>query len=135
MPDPLAALESSRTSLFRQIAQIQDMRPGSISIVFRRCGKPSCHCAQPGDPGHGPNFQLTSKKDGKTITETLSSRAALDKAEQEVAAFRKFEKLSQSLIEVNQKICQLRPVEGKATPWTAEEKKRLTQSIRKWRAK
>ena len=135
MPDQLASLESSRTSLLRQIAQLQDMRPGSIAVVFRRCGKPTCHCAQPRDPGHGPHFQLTSKTDGKTVTQSLASRAALDKAEQEVAEFRNFEKLSQSLIEVNQKICQLRPVEGKVTPWTAEEKKRLTQSIRKWRAK
>ena len=135
MPDQLAALESSRTSLLRQIAHIQDMRPGSINVVFRRCGKSSCHCAHPSDPGHGPHFQLTPKKDGKTLTQTLSSRAALDKAEQEVAEFRNFEKLSQSLVEVNQKICQLRPVEGKATPWTSEEKKRLTQSTRKWRAK
>jgi hypothetical protein len=135
MPDQLASLESSRASLLRQITQLQDMRPGSIAVVFRRCGKPTCHCAQPRDPGHGPHFQLTSKTDGKTVTQSLASRAALDKAEQEVAEFRNFEKLSQSLIEVNQKICQLRPVEGKVTPWTTEEKKRLTQSIRKWRAK
>ncbi len=135
MSDQLASLESSRTSLLRQIAHLQDMRPGSIAVVFRRCGKSTCHCAQPRDPGHGPHFQLTSKTSGKTVTQSLASRAALDKAEQEVAEFRNFEKLSQSLIEVNQKICQLRPVEGEVAPWTTEEKKRLTQSIRKWRAK
>src|SRR5260221_849315 len=134
MSDQLDSLESSRTSLLRQIVHLQDMRPGSIAVVFRRCGKSACHCAQPRDPGHGPHFQLTSKTSGKTVTQSLASRAALDKAEQEVAEFRNFEKLSQSLIEVNQKICQLRPVEGKVTPWTTEEKKRLTQSIRKWRA-
>jgi len=55
--------------------------------------------------------------------------------EQEIAEFRNFEKLSQSLIEVNQKICQLRPVEEPATPWTAQEKKRLTQSIRRFHAR
>jgi hypothetical protein len=132
---PLASLESSRTSILRQIAQLQDMRPGSVSVVFRRCGKPTCHCAQPKDPGHGPHFQLTSKRDGKTLTQALPSRTALDKAEQQVAEFRNFEKLSQSLIEVNQKICQLRPMEDQPTPWTTEEKKRLMQSRRKWRAK
>ena len=52
MLDPLASLESSRSALLRQIGQLQDMRPGSIGVVFRRCGKPTCHCAKAKDPGH-----------------------------------------------------------------------------------
>jgi hypothetical protein len=135
MPDQLSALESSRSSLLRQISQLHDMRPGSVSTVFRRCGKPSCHCAQPKDQGHGPHFQITSKIDGKTVTQMLSSLAAVNKAEQEIAEFRNFEKLSQSLIEVNRKVCELRPVENADTPWTSEEKKRLMQSIRKLHAR
>jgi hypothetical protein len=111
------------------------MRPGSVTAAFRRCGKPSCHCARPKDPGHGPHFQITFKKDGKTVTQSLPSRAALQKAEQEVNEFRNFEKLSQALVEVNQKICRLRPVPESPQPWSAEEKKRLTQSILKSRAK
>jgi hypothetical protein len=135
MLNDIHALESSRASLVRALAQLQDMRPGSVSAVFRRCGKPGCHCARPKDPGHGPHFQFTYKRDGKTVTESLPSREALRKAEQEIAEFRNFEQLSQTLIEVNQRICQLRPVESAAEPWTAEEKKRLLQSIRKLRGK
>jgi len=135
MPNSLPALESSRASLLRQIAQLGDMRPGSVTTVFRRCGKPTCHCARPNDPGHGPHFQLTSKQEGKTVTQSLSHAAAVKKVEQEIAEFRHFEKLSHSLIEVNQKICQLRPVAELATPWTAEEKKRLMQSIKKSHAR
>ena len=131
MPPSLSALEASRTSLLHQISQLGDMRPGSIATVFRSCGKPTCHCAQPDDPGHGPHFQLTSKQEGKTVTQSLASVAAVKKVEQEIAEFRNFEKLSQSLITVNQKICQLRPVEASATPWTPEEKKRWMQFIRR----
>lgn len=132
MPIPLSALESSRASLLHQISQLGDMRPGSITTVFRRCGKPTCHCAQPGDPGHGPHFQLTCKQQGKTLTQCLSNPAAVKKVEQEIAEFRNFEKLSQSLLAVNQQICQLRPVEEPDAPWTTEEKKRLMRSIKKW---
>jgi amino acid transporter len=35
------------------------VRPGSITAVVRRCGKPSRHCAKPNDPGHDPQFRLT----------------------------------------------------------------------------
>ena len=133
MLNDLASLESSRTTLLRQIAQLRDLRPGSVGGVFRRCGKPTCHCARPKDPGHGPHFQFTYKKDGKTFTETLSSPAAVDKAKQEVAEFRRFEQLSGSFVEVNQKICQSRPIQPEQGAWTAEEKKRLLQSIRRLR--
>jgi hypothetical protein len=65
----------------------------------------------------------------------LSHAVAVKKVEQEIAAFRDFEKLSQALIEVNQKICQTRAVEKPALPWTPEEKKRLMQSIKRLRAR
>jgi hypothetical protein len=135
MSNSLPALESSRASLLRQIAQLGDMRPGSVTPVFRRCGKPTCHCVQPNDPGHGPHFQLTFKQEGKTVTQSLSNLAAVKKVEQEIAGFRHFEKLSQSLIQVNQEICQLRPVAEPATAWTEQEKKRLMQSIKKLHAR
>ncbi len=135
MPDDIPSLEASRASLLRRFAQLQDMRPGSVGAVFRRCGKPNCHCARPKDPGHGPHFQLTYKKEGKTVTESLPNRNAWQKAEQEVAEFRNFERLSQALTEVNQKICRLRPTPTAVEPWSAEEKKRLLQSIRRLRRK
>ncbi len=136
MPQSLAALEKDRSEVVHQITQLGDFRPGSIRGVMGRCSKPNCHCAQASDPGHGPNFRLTAKVDGKTVAETLSSAAALRKAQREVDAFRYFQRLSADLIAVNEKICRLRPVEEEAAgTWTAEEKKRLLQSIRKWRGK
>jgi hypothetical protein len=135
LADNVPSLEASRASLLHRFAELQDMRPGSVSAVFRRCGKPNCHCARPKDPGHGPHFQFTYKKDGKTITESLPTRQALRKAEQEIAEFRNFEQLSRELIEVNQKICRLRLPTTAAEPWSAEEKKRLLPSIRRWRTR
>jgi hypothetical protein len=43
--------------------------------------------------------------------------------------------LSAELIALNEQICRLRPVEPDATGWTAQEKKRVLQFIRKSRAK
>ena len=99
-----------------------------------RCSKSNCHCAQPGDPGHGPHFRLTRKVKGKTVAETLANPAALRKAQREVAEFRKFQQLSAQLVEVNEAICQQRPVEVEGDLSSAE-KKRQMQSIRKSRKK
>ena len=90
--------------------------------------------ARPGHPGHGPNFRLTRKVEGKTVSETFSSPAALRKARREVAEFHQFQALSQTLLEVNEKICQLRPVEGEEE-LSAQEKKRRKRSTGKSRGK
>jgi hypothetical protein len=72
---------------------------------------------------------------GKTVTETFPNPAALRKAQEEVAEFHRFQKLGEELVAINEKICQLRPVEQERGGWTAQEKKRLRQSIKKWRGK
>jgi hypothetical protein len=69
------------------------------------------------------------------VTETFPNPAALRKAQQEVAEFHRFQQLSADLVSVNQEICELRPVERQRGGWTEQEKKRLLQSIRRWRGK
>ena len=133
MPQSIPELEQQRSRLVAQLSQLGDLRPGSVTGIVRRCGKPTCHCAQPEDPGHGPTLRLTYKDQGKTISEALPSPASVRKAEREIAEFRKFQELSRSFLDVNEKICRLRPVAEE--PLSEQEKKRRTPSNRKSRAK
>ena len=135
MPDVLATLEADRTQLLEEFLHLGDLRHGSITATVRKCGKPSCHCAKPNDPGHDPLFRLTRKVGGKTVTESFPNPAALRKAQQEVSEFRRLQRLNDELIRINEKICALRPVEPQRGGWTEQEKKRLLQSIRRWRGK
>ena len=122
MPDPLSAVVDDRSTLLQQISELGDFQPGSITSASRSCGSPNCHCAKPNDPGHGPHAQLTQKIEGKTVTQNLPSQAAVHKAEKEIAEFRKFQTLTGELVDVNRKICRLRPIEQIES--TAQEKKR-----------
>jgi len=72
---------------------------------------------------------LTRKVEGKTVTETFSSSAALAKAQREVAEYHHFRELSGQLLEVNEKICGLRPIEEPGL--TDQEKKRQKRSGKK----
>jgi hypothetical protein len=135
MPTSLAALESDRSQLLQEFLGLGDLRPGSIGAVVRRCGKPTCHCAKPNDPGHDPQFRLTRRVAGKTVTESFPTPAALRKAQQEVAEFHRFQQLSETLIALNEQICALRPSVPDAGGWTPQEKKRLLHSIRRLRGK
>lgn len=133
MSESLAELEGRRANVQAQIAQLGDMRSGSITGTGGHCGYANCHCHRAGDPGHGPYKRLTRKVNGKTVTETFSSPASLAKAQREVAEYHRFRELSGQFLEVNERICGLRPVEEEAP--TAQEKKRRKRSARKWGGK
>jgi hypothetical protein len=130
MPETLPELETQRAQVLQKMAGLGDFRRGSITSITGRCGKARCRCHQPGQPGHGPNFRLTRKEQGKTISETFSSPAALRKAQREVAEFHRFQALARRLVEVNEKVCRLRPVEGEEK-WSEQEKKRPKRSTGK----
>jgi hypothetical protein len=132
LPESLDALEQQRSGVLTQILELGDFRSRSITAINVRCGKSNCRCHQPNQPGHGPNFRLTRKVDGKTLSETFSSAPELRKAQREVEAFHRFRQLSQELPEVNEVICRARPAEDTLAP---QEKKRPKRSIRKSRAK
>ncbi len=123
MPPTLSQLEQEKRDLLRTFSQLGDLRPGSITGIVRRCGKPTCHCAQPDDPGHGPNLRLTYKAQGKTISEALPTPIAVRKAEREIAV-RKFQQLSHAFVQVNEQLCRARPVEETLTPQEKKQRKR-----------
>jgi hypothetical protein len=104
----LTDLELRRSELCKEIYTLGDFRAGSIGAIVRRCGKTGCRCSQPGDPGHGPNIRLTYKRNGKTYSESLNTELERNKAEREIAEFRKFQGLCRDLIDVNIEICRLR---------------------------
>jgi hypothetical protein len=133
MPDSLTELEGRRASIQSQIAQLGDMRAGSISTTGGTCGNPNCHCHRAADPGHGPYYRVTRKVGGKTVTETMSSPASLAKARREVDEYHRFRELGGQLLNVNEEICELRPVEENLL--STQEKKRRKRSVVKSRAK
>ena len=130
MSQSLADLEAARAKLLQQFLTLGDFRPGTVSATPRRCGRPTCHCAQPGDPGH-PQFRLLRKVKGKSVAESFATPLEFRKAAQEVAEFHRFQDLSADLTALNEQICRLRLSEPDPAGWTEAEKKRLLLFIKK----
>ena len=111
MPETLEALERHRTKLYEQLQVVGDFRPGTISVNFRKCGKNNCACAGKGHPGHGPQYLWNTTQRGQSRAQNLRMGPALEKVRKELAAHKIFLGLCQQLVEVNEKICRLRPVQ------------------------
>ena len=130
MPHSLAELEAARSKLLQQFLTLGDFRPGTVSAIPRRCGRPTCHCARPDGAGH-PQFRLLRKVKGKSVAESFATPSAFRKAAQEVAEFHRLQDLTAELTAVNEQICRCRPAEPNPAGWTEAEKKRLLLFITK----
>ena len=108
MPDArISTLERRRAHLLGQLASIGEMRAGSLTARFRRCGTRGCRCAQPGDPGHGPVLSLTRQRNGKTVTRIIPAHAEAE-TRARIAEHRRFRRLSKELVEVSTALCEAR---------------------------
>ena len=73
---PLAArLRQRKFQLLRRFSFPENLLPGSLTQSSTRCGKPTCHCANPKDPGH-PCWTLTFINQGRRRVERIPKQWA-----------------------------------------------------------
>ena len=114
MADPtVSEMVVQRDSIKAQIAGLGDLRPGSLKDRFRKCGKPNCRCAKPGEAGHGPSWSLTHGDKGKTVTFVIPADWVPQTLAQ-IAECQRLRHLTQDLIDVSEKICDARVSHHKA---------------------
>lgn len=104
----LAGLEAERARLYAELSGVGDFRKGTLSAVFRKCGKPNCRCARPGERGHGPQWNWARWQGGKTVTTHPRPGPELDKAQREAGEWERFRLLAGQLEAVNEAICDAR---------------------------
>lgn len=94
------------------LADMGEMRPGSISKQYNVCGNPKCRCKDPENPKkHGPYYQLSYTHKGKSTTEFVK-KENVDAAKQQIKNFREFKKLTEEWIDLSVKIAKLRKMES-----------------------
>ena len=126
MGETLESLEQKREQLYRQLRETGDFRRGTISVVYRKCGKKNCHCAGAGQPGHGPLHLWNTTIKGKSYAKSVKLGPEMEKYLEEIANHDRFLKLCKEIVEVNERICDLRPVpEVKDEKDLTELKKKL----------
>lgn len=57
--------------LVDKLVQTKDMVKGSFSIVYRKCGKPTCWCADEAEKGH-ISTRITWNENGLSRTRTVA---------------------------------------------------------------
>jgi hypothetical protein len=68
-------LRQRKHAVMKQLQLTGEFLPGCLSKTHRRCGRPNCHCATDGDPGH-PIWFLTFMSGGKRRVERIPAEWA-----------------------------------------------------------
>jgi len=110
MGEALVECEQKRTALMDSLKELADFRRGTITANYRKCGKANCACAQPGHPGHGPQYLWSATIKGKSYAKNIKLGPEMQKYEEETARHRRFVEICEEIVRINERICDLRPV-------------------------
>ena len=64
-----ASLEAQIATLKQAIIRLGDLRPGKLSQQYNVCGKADCRCKADPPQKHGPYYQLSFTRNGKSSTQ------------------------------------------------------------------
>lgn len=129
----LESLERKREALYRKLQDVSDFRRGMVSENFRKCGKPNCVCAKEGHRGHGPQHLWNATINGKSLAKNLKVGPELNKYLKETANYRAFRAICEEIVEINEQICEARPVpavEGESESAALKKKLRIRSTVK-----
>ena len=101
------SLSTRRAAILGELASIGELRPGSLFKRYRKCGKPGCRCARDDDPGHGPNWVLTARVDGRSVTRAIPAEEVA-RTRAQIDEYRRLRVLMAELVAVSDGLCQTR---------------------------
>ncbi len=96
-------LRQRKFDLLRRFHIPENLLPGSLSLSYTRCGKPTCHCVRgEGHPAWSFTFMVDRKKHVHRIPKTL-----VDEVRQRVAAGRQFQEAVREVLAANAQLLVL----------------------------
>jgi len=99
-----ARLRQRKFALLRQFQLPQDLLPGSLTVSYTRCGKPTCHCVQ--GERHAA-WSLTFMANGKKRVERIP-KDWVDDVRRRVQAGRAFQDALREVLTANAELLVLR---------------------------
>jgi hypothetical protein len=67
-------LERQIEKVKRDLVALGDLRPGSLSTQYNVCGTPGCRCKATPPEKHGPYYQVSYTRKGKSSTKFVKQK-------------------------------------------------------------
>ena len=101
------SLEREIEKTKQALAKIGDMRPGSLSTQYNVCGKPGCRCKATPPEKHGPYYQVSFTRKGKSSSKFVKQKD-LPAVRKQIENYEKMKLLMDRWIELATELSNLR---------------------------
>jgi hypothetical protein len=102
----------------QQIGELGDLRPGALSQQYNVCGSPGCQCKASPPIKHGPYYQISFTRHGKSSSQFVREED-LKEVQHQLENYRRLRELVDEWITVSAELSTLR----------LREKRRLTREV------
>lgn len=99
-------LEDLRSLVLDRIAVVPTFRRGTLQVGYRKCGRPTCRCARPGEQGHGPRGLWTRTVAGQGSRGQYIPVASVEQVRAELDNYAQFSDLVADYVEINEALCK-----------------------------
>jgi hypothetical protein len=104
-----ATLQRQIDKVKRDLAALGDMRPGSLSTQYNVCGSPGCRCKATPPEKHGPYYQVSYTRKGKSSTKFVK-KEDLPTVRKQLKNYERMKLLTERWIELAMELSILRLV-------------------------
>jgi hypothetical protein len=103
----IRALERRIAQIKREIGELGDLQPGSLSQQYNVCGAPRCRCKASPPKKHGPYYQLSISRRGKD-TSRFVRRDEVASVRRQLRNCTRLKRLVDQWIDLAAELCALR---------------------------
>ncbi|MGH2375403.1 MAG: DUF6788 family protein [bacterium] len=97
----------------QELLKLGDLRPGSLSEQFNVCGTPGCKCKRSPPQKHGPYYQVSYTRKGKSGTKFVS-RGQVAMVKRQLRNYARMRQMADRWIEAATELSELRLEDKKA---------------------
>jgi hypothetical protein len=114
------SLEKRIQKIKQQIGKLGDLRPGALSQQYNICGSPNCRCKATPPVKHGPYYQISLTRHGKSSSQFVREED-LKEVQQQLENYRELRELVDQWITLSAELSSLR----------LREKRQLARNFKK----
>jgi hypothetical protein len=101
------SLEKRIQSLKHQIGELGDLRPGALSKQYNICGNPTCRCKAIPPVKHGPYYQISFTRHGKSSSQFVREEDIVE-VQQQLENYRELRDLVDEWITLSAQLSGMR---------------------------
>ena len=105
--DRESTLERQIEKTKQALVALGDMRPGSLSTQYNVCGKPGCRCKTDPPEKHGPYYQVSFTRKGKSSSKFVK-KEDLPEVRKQIKNYERMKQLTDTWIELATELSNLR---------------------------